>query len=285
MDFLLAKLKGRGDNYAKLLTNKTMYDVIPDFSHHRAYDDDYKLHDDEWFVVENFSRKPYCPTLITAPFDILNYSYLHFEGYKKVDFTIAVQGEDEHCIFIFQNVTPSSLYAKYKAIAWNRVLVNADQDQPNLIENDGVLVIKETPDCYYVKETDNLYFKNLSAITTIFVGINELYKDATDGEVDALLAWPELQIEGGFDNSKVKTANRRKIKEAIQRYNSFDANDKILLSRYISTYCSTLIDNATQKYKIGNEANLTDFLNCINQRYYTTTIQGIKRLANSVTDI
>lgn len=31
MDHLIAKIKGRGGNYAKLLTDKTTYDTIPDF--------------------------------------------------------------------------------------------------------------------------------------------------------------------------------------------------------------------------------------------------------------
>lgn len=285
MDHLIARLKGRGVNYAKLITDKTMYDSIPDFTQSRAYDDDYKLRDNEWFVVENFSTKPYCPDLLKNPFDILNYSYLTFAGYKKIDFSIAVQGVDAHRIFIFQNVTPSSLYGKYKAIAWNRVHVPADADQPNLIEQDGVFVLKETPDCYYVKDTDKLYFKNLSSITTIFNGINELYRDATDAEVDTLLGWPELQIEDGFDKSKVKTANRRRIKEAIQKYDSFTEEQKDTLSTYIETYCPALIDQDTNKYKISSETELTDFLNSVNQRYYTTEINQTKRLANSVTDL
>ena len=113
MDYLIAKIKGRGSNYAKLLTDKTTYDTIPDFSQCRAYDDDYKLRGDVWFVVENFSAKSYCLEILKNPFDITTYSYLNFDGYKKIDFSIAVQGDDDHRIFIFQNVTPSSLYGKY----------------------------------------------------------------------------------------------------------------------------------------------------------------------------
>lgn len=285
MNHLIAKLKGKGNNYSKLITDKTLYDTIPDFSSSRGYDDDYKLHDNEWFVVENFSTKTYCISLLTDAFDILNYSYLNFDGYKKIDFTVAIQGDDENRVYIFQNVTPSSLYAKYKAIAWNRIHLPTDQDQPNLIEMDGVLVLREKPDCYYLKAQDKLYFKNLSAITAIFPGINELYREATDADVDALLAWPELQIEGGFDNTKVKTANRRKIKEAILRYNEFSEEDKETLHTYIGTYCHALIDTVTNKYKISSESELTDFLNSVNQRYYTTEINRTKRLANSVTDL
>lgn len=285
MDHLIAKLKGKGINYAKLITDKILYDSIPDFTSSRVYDDDYKLREEEWFVLENFSSKNYCPDLLKTSFDILNYSFLGFDGYKKIDFTIAIQGDDEHRVYIFQNVTPSSLYAKYRAIAWNRILVVDDQDQPSLIEQDGLLMLKETPDCYYVKDADKLCFKNLSAITTLFHGINELYRDATDAEVETLLAWPEIQLEGGYDKSIVKTANRRRLKEAIQRYNSFSEEDKGLLAEYISEYCPALKDNQTNKYKVGSEENLTDFLNSVNQRYYTTPINPTKRLANSVTDL
>lgn len=235
--------------------------------------------------MDNFSTKSYCLEILKNSFDITTYSYLNFESYRKIAFSIAVQGEDEHRIFIFQNVTPSFLYGKYKAIAWNRVHVPTGEDQPSLIEQDGVFVLKNTPDCYYVKDADKLYFKNLSSITTIFDGINELYRNATDEEVDTLLHWSELQVEGGFDKNKVKTANRRKIKEAIQRFDNFTEDQKRSLSRYIEMYCPALIDATTQKYKISSEEELTNFLNSVNQRYYTTEIDQTKRLANSVTDL
>ena len=76
---------------------------------------------------------------------------------------------------------------------------------------------------------------------------------------------------------------RRKIKEALIRYNSFSDEKKQLLPTYVSKYCPTLFDEETQKFKINSEKELTELLNGMNQRYYTTEIDEEKRLANSVT--
>ena len=44
-------------------------------------------------------------------------------------------------------------------------------------------------------------------------------------------------------------------------------------------------DATTNKFRISNEKELTELLNTLNQRYYTTEIDGEKRLANSVTKL
>lgn len=46
MDYLLAKIKGHGKGYAMVLSDKTVYDNIPDFTKQLPYDDDYKLKSD-----------------------------------------------------------------------------------------------------------------------------------------------------------------------------------------------------------------------------------------------
>lgn len=112
-----------------------------------------------------------------------------------------------------------------------------------------LLVIKDIPDCVYVKDIDKLYFKNLNAITSIFNGINELYREATE------------------------------------RYNNFSTEQKNRIPNYISQYCPHLYDATTNRFRISNEKELTELLNTLNQRYYTTEIDGEKRLANSVTKL
>lgn len=60
MDYLLAEIKGRNGGLSMVLSDKTVFDVIPSFVNIRAYDDDYKLQNGEWFVVDEFSSKSYC---------------------------------------------------------------------------------------------------------------------------------------------------------------------------------------------------------------------------------
>ena len=289
MDYLLAKIKGRNGGLSMVLSDETVFDCVPDFSNARAYDDDYKLQDGEWFVVDEFSSKSYCLDILKNNFDATAYSNLSKKLYRKIAYVISVQeDEDGNEIYIFQNVTSSLLLSKQKFISFGTfpeiaVAGFTNTDQASLVNNENILVLKELPDCYYVKAEDKLYFRNLSSITSIFEGINELYNEATDDEVQTLFDMEMVDLGADFGVDKVKIPNRRKIKEALARYNSFSDERKQKLPTYVSKYCPALFDEETQKFKINSEKELTELLNGMNQRYYTTEIDEEKRLANSVT--
>lgn len=125
-------------------------------------------------------------------FDATAYSNLSKKLYRKIAYVISVQeDEDGNEIYIFQNVTSSLLLSKQKFISFGTfpdiaVAGFTNTDQASLVNNENILVLKELPDCYYVKAEDKLYFRNLSSITSIFEGINELYNEATDDEVQTI---------------------------------------------------------------------------------------------------
>jgi len=239
------------------------------------------LQDDEWFVVNQLSRQAYCLDIVKNNFVATNYSFMPKDKYGKIDFIVSVQ--DEGNIFVFQKITPSYIYEKQKMLSWEHI--NAPTDQAVLSNHKNVLVIKEGADCYYVKDIDKLYFKNLNAITSIFDGINILYREATNQEVEDFLDMDMINVADGFTKDDVKTANRRRIKEATERYRSFSPEQKAKIPSYISKYCPHIYDEANRQFNVNDENSLTDLLNVLNQRYYTTEIDDEKRLANSVTKL
>lgn len=280
MDYLISKTRGVNGSYYKILSDETVFDNTYEFNNARAYDDEYKLKDDEWFVVEEFSTKEYCIPLLQEEFIPTSYSYMRKDDYKKIDFVVSIQSDN---LYLFQKITPSYLYSKKRMISWGNI-VNPS-DQARLLKEDDILVIKDTPDCVYEKNTNELYFKNLNAITSIFKGINILYREATDDEVETFLSMDIINIESNFSKEQVKTANRRRIKEATEKYNNFSSEQKSKIPDYISQYCPNLYDAENNKFRISSENELTDLLNTLNQRYYTTEIDCEKRLANSVTKL
>ena len=281
MDYLVAKTKGKRGSFYKVLSDQTTFEIIPDFANSREYDDEYKLQEDEWFVVEHFSQQTYCIDFIQNDFVATNYSFMPKEKYGKIDFIVSVQNEGND--FIFQKITPSYIYEKQKLLSWNHII--APTDQAVLYNYEDVLVIKTDADCYYKRNADKLYFKNLNAITSIFDGINILYREATNQEVEEFLEMDMINVADGFSKDDVKTANRRRIKEATERYHSFSPEQKAKIPSYISKYCPHIYDEAAGKFNVNDENNLTDLLNVLNQRYYTTEIDDEKRLANSVTKL
>ena len=281
MDYLVAKTKGKKGSFYKVLSDKTTFEEIPVFANSREYDDEYKLQDDEWFVVNQLSRQAYCLDIVKNNFVATNYSFMPKDKYGKIDFIVSVQ--DEGNIFVFQKITPSYIYEKQKMLSWEHI--NAPTDQAVLSNHKNVLVIKDGADCYYVKNIDKLYFRNLNAITSIFDGINILYREATNQEVEDFLGMEMINVADGFTKDDVKTANRRRIKEAMERYRSFSPEQKAKIPSYISKYCPHIYDETNRQFNINGENSLTDLLNVFNQRYYTTEIDDEKRLANSVTKL
>ena len=244
MDYLVAKTKGKRGSFYKVLSDQTTFEIIPDFANSREYDDEYKLQEDEWFVVEHFSQQTYCIDFIQNDFVATNYSFMPKEYYEKIDFIVSVQNEGND--FIFQKITPSYIYEKQKMLSWNHII--APTDQAILYNHEDVLVIKEGADCYYKRNADKLYFKNLNAITSIFDGINILYREATNQEVEEFLEMDMINVADGFSKDDVKTANRRKIKEATERYHSFSPEQKAKIPSYISKYCPHIYDEETSKF-------------------------------------
>lgn len=57
----------------------------------------------------------------------------------------------------------------------------------------------------------------------------------------------------------------------------------IHLFMWVNIVLHIIYDEGTHKFNINSEKDLTEFLNGMNQRCYTTEIDGEKRLANSIT--
>ena len=276
MDFLFVKTKGRQGTFRKVLSNQTVYSDISEFDDKRPYNDELNLRDGQWFVLEQFSQKDYAPALVTEVFNSAVWSQISRADYDKIDYIVSVQNDGN--LLIFQNVTTRLIYKRQSLLSLD--------EQPSLINKDYTLVINTNADAYYVRDIDSLFFKRLSNITSIFPGINELYNEATDAEVDSSFRLSMLHVNPNFTRNKVKTANRRKIKEALDMYNNYTAEQKIQLPTYLQKYCADLIyDEQEGKFEISTEKTLSLLLNGLCQRYYTTEISNEKKVALATEEV
>lgn len=273
MDFLFVKTKGRTGTFRKVLSDKTVYDNIPLFDDNRPYNDELRLHNDQWFVMEHFSHKSYAPQLVTEAFNAAAWSQIDRMDYEKIDYLVSVQLEGNQ--LMFQNITSSLILKRQNWLSLD--------EQPSLLNRNHVLVIHNTADAYYLRDEDRLYFQRLSAITSVFPGINELYNEATDMEVENALRLDLLDVASDFTKEQVKTTTRRKIREAMDMYNTYTQQQKEQLPGYLRKYCPGLtFDANTSKFSITEEKELTQLLNGLCQRYYTTEISNEKRVALAV---
>ncbi|HDM8233946.1 TPA: ATP F0F1 synthase synthase [Vibrio campbellii] len=273
MDLVLAKVKGRSKkSIFKLLSDETLFDelVVTDDAC-VGYAPDHNLDEDSWFKIDNFSQQPYCLEILKTDFDSKDYDDLPKAKFKDIAQLYAVQGDN----FYFQKITPS-LFVTKKMIAFG--------EAAELESTEKRLVVNQLADAVYYKAQDKLVFKNLATISSIFKGIDELYKEATKEEVEKFLEEDFIELADGYDTSKVSKPNRKRIALAMDTLAALPVEERDQMYSYIHSYCEERLkfDKENSTFEINSDDELKYLLYGIEQRFYTTPLGHEKRLANSV---
>ncbi|EKO3456644.1 ATP F0F1 synthase synthase [Vibrio fluvialis] len=274
MDHILAHIKTRAKKRIfKLVSDQSLFDTVKvDLEACVPYNPDHNLDEDSWFKIEGFSNQAFCIDLLKKVYDSKDYDDLTKENFSKIAYLFAVQGED----FYFQKITPS-LFVKRKTLVFG--------EAAELEKSQTRLVINALPDAVYYKAADTLIFKNLATISSIFVGIDELYKEATKEEVEQFLEEPFIETSNGYSVDKVSKPNRKRIGLAMKTLENMSPDDKTNMLEYIDGYCEQKLkfDQQNQKFEISTDEDLKLLVYGIEQRFYTTPFGKEKRCANSVT--
>jgi hypothetical protein len=270
MKHLIAKTKGRNGDFHLVISNKNIFELPDDLENPKGYKADYKIEDDEWFAIENFSEKKYFIDFLSQNFMSTDYNQINVNDFNKIEYLCAYQSGD----YYFQKLSTSQLIQKkYFSIS----------NSPTLIENEPIIIIDNYPDAIYRKNNDTLYFKNLSTISSIFNGIDILYREATNEETEVFLQSDFILLENDFNAQKVKKANRKRIAMAIETFKKYSETQQKSIIDYIREYCDDLnFDETQSNFSIKSEEDLKKLLFGIEQRYYTTRLGDERRLANSI---
>lgn len=273
MDFVLAKVKrARKDPIVKVLSDKTLYDTIQiDRAASVPYNPDHNLDEDSWFMIPSFKTQAFCIDLLKTPFDSTRYKELKKEQFTKISLICCIQDGN----YYFQKITPSLLLRK-------KILIFGEVAE--LEDNQLRLVINSAPDAIYSPAQDILIFRSLATISSIFPGIDELYKEATQEEVEQFLEESFISLSNNFEASKVSSPNRKRIALALATLAALPQQEHEAMVSYIDEYCEGQIayDEDTSAFDIGSDVQLKLLIYGIEQRFYTTPFGKEKRLANSV---
>ena len=273
MDHVLVKVKKlRKKPIFKLISDHTLFvgvDVDPAAC--VLYNPDHNLDEECWFKVEQFATQTYCSELITSNLDVKNYENLPRDKFPDISYICALQGDDLH----FQKVTPS-LFLSRKTLIFGEV-AQVEEDRLRLVVN-------AQPDAVYISAADVLIFKSLATISSIFPGIDELYKEATQEEVTHFLQEPFIALQNDFNTDKVSKPNRKRIALAMATLAALPEQDKEGMLSYIDGYCgdSLKFNQDSGVFDISTDNELKLLIYGIEQRFYTTQFGQEKRLANSV---
>ena len=271
MTYLLAYTGSRSGGLQKVLTSDDSIFDIPNLDNTYAYSPATNLDDDEWFVIEDFSNSDYPNDFVSraTPLNTTSLNQLPVDKYSKIKYLCSEQGDYK----LFQKFVPSQLISK----RW------FDIEEPQLRTDKKIICFSGVPDVVYHMVEDKLYFRDIAKAKAIFKGMEVLYREATDTEVGEFLAKEFIELSENYTVNSVKVPNRKRIALIMDQIRGYSEEDKEGLFTDIHTYCPTLIHE--DNLRITSEDDLKLVLFGIDERFYTTTRSGKKRIANSVVNI
>lgn len=276
MDHVFAHVKGNTKKKVfKLISNHTLFTFDPScLDCCVEYDPSHNLDEDSWFKITNFRSKSFCPDILKYSLDSKDYDNLEKEQFESISYVFSVQKRD----FYFQKVS-KGVFFKRKMIAFGEIV--------EIEEKTTRIAIKDEPDAIYLTNEDMLVFKKLTAISDIFKGIDILFKEATNDDVRKFLGSPFIALSPDYQLNSVSKLNRRRITPALEALAKMTEAQKQQIVPYINEYYPTKLklDQNNEKFVISNDNELKMLLYGVQERFYTTTFGGEKRVANSVLTI
>lgn len=274
MNYLIAKVNDRKEKYRTVIADNTVFYSLPiNLKNHHEYTPAYKLEDDEWYSVSNFSKKDFCIELIKDKFDTTPYKPLAKADPCNVTYLCAFQDDT---VYYFQRVF------KHSVLERKKILILGDEIAVK--ETHKQIVLSDNADAIYIIEEDTLYFRKLETIAPIFVGIEILYREATKEEVADFLEQEFIHTDEEYSVEKVGKVNRQRIAIAIENFNKLNKKQKEVIFQYTNKYYPQLNFDGTA-FTIKTEEDMKYLLYGLEQRYYTTPATNEKRVANSVSNI
>ena len=232
------------------------------------FDPNHKLEDDEWFYIIDFSKGDFFIDLCKEDFSTASLGQIANNEYDEIQCIVIFQDGQKH----FQRITRSRFVDKKTILDYS--------GQPKIVEHRKQLEVKLESDAIFIAATDTLYFKQIARIKTIFPGIEELAREATQTEVDEFLGHGTIKLQEGYDTHSVGSNNRKRIADIGKKYINFSPQKQHKLIDYAKDKTGINFENGI--FKIGSEKDLKNLLYAMDQRYYYADIYEENRVANSV---
>ena len=261
-----------GQIYRKLENSDDISELVApeiDPENSREFDPEIKLEHDEWFYVEiddshmSMVKEYEDKFLNTAGLNDVNEA-----EFSKIDLIFRKVENDG---LVFQKITQSK-----RLVDKSILKLRHRRAERTIIENG--IELKSENDAYF-DGNDKLYFKNFRTISSLFKGLDDYYRIASQAEVDE---FKEFNLVRFVKEFKIKTNNLKML--AVLKDYGIDLNDIAVKSTLLRTYSQypnqefELDDN--QNFIIDSNRKLTCLLKLALGRLYTNSITHHKMEAN-----
>lgn len=263
-----------GRKYRKLDNSDDISEfVVPTITSENSieFDPEVKLEHEDWFYIEiDDDHMPMVKEYGDKFSSTVSLNDVTEEEFSKIDLIFRKVGNDE---LVFQKITQSKRMVDKSILKW---LPNIGKPERTIIDNG--IELKSEIDAYF-DGNDKLYFKNFRTIRSLFKGIDDYYRIASQEEVDEFKKFNLVSFVSDF---KIKTNNLKML--AVLKDYEIDLDDITVKNTLLRTYNQypsqdfELDDN--QNFIIDSNRKLTSFLKLALGRLYTNPITKDKMEAN-----
>mgnify|MGYP000874880896 CR=1 FL=1 len=261
-----------GQIYRKLENSEDISELVApeiDPENSREFDPEIKLEHDEWFYVEiDDSHMSMVKEYEDKFLNTVGLNDVNEAEFSKIDLIFRKVENDG---LVFQKITQSK-----RLVDKSILKLRHRRAERTIIENG--IELKSENDAYF-DGNDKLYFKNFRTISSLFKGIDDYYRIASQAEVDE---FKEFNLVRFVKEFKIKTNNLKML--AVLKDYGIDLNDIAVKSTLLRTYSQypnqefELDDN--QNFIIDSNRKLTCLLKLALGRLYTNPITHHKMEAN-----
>lgn len=274
MDQIYARIKRlRNNPFRRAVSGDKLFDFdVPDPGSCTEYDPNTLLDEDAWYKISDFRAKPYCLDVLKEDVVSADIPELAKDQFEIISYLMSIQSGN----FLFQRVRPSSLLRR-KSIVFGDV---AALEKPS-----NRIIINPQPDAVFVSESNVLLFRDLASISPIFSGIDILYREATDDQVQEFLNNEFIATD--LAPAAVSKPNRKRIALAMDTLSKMSEADRGSVFTYIGDYSDGKLEFDAQSgvFAVATDDELKTLVYGIEQRFYTTMVGSERRLANSIVKI
>lgn len=268
-NYIFGKVKRKQNMFRVIETEDEVYNTDLLALNGVEYNPSTLIANEELYQLTNFSTTEFILDFLTNEIDTVNHDQITKADLKKLSFICTIQGD----LYFFQIINSSFFISK----KWFSI------DELSLETDKPIITINPFADAIYNKHNDTLYFKKLTAAQKIFKGMDQLYKEATEGETQTFLESDFLNVNADFVARRVTVPNRKRIALVSETLSNLSDEEKQTIYDYTNEYGQVNYQNG--KFQIDNDEDLKFVLWGIEQRFYTTPIGGEKRIANSIISI
>jgi len=235
------------------------------------FDPEAQLEHEDWFYIEiddiyMSMVKEYGDKFLST----VSLNDVTEEEFTKIDLIFRKVENDG---LVFQKITKSKRMVDKSILKW---IPNIGKQERTIIENG--IELKSAIDAYF-DGNDRLYFKNFRTIRSLFKGIDDYYRIASQAEVDEFKQFNLVSFVSDFE---IKTNNLKML--AVLKDYGIDLNDigvKRTLLRSYSQYPNQEFElDENQNFIIDSNRKLTCLLKLALGRLYTNPITHHKMEAN-----